>query len=63
MPVILIETEDAELLTADEIDRALEATKNWGGWSYEESALMARALVQTCGQSIVRVRLEVEADA
>lgn len=56
--MILIETYDDDLLSADELDRALEVAKNTGGWSFEEAQLLARALVQTCGQSVVRVRAE-----
>jgi hypothetical protein len=56
--VILMETYDDDLLSADEIDRALEVAQNTGGWSFEEAQLIARAFVQTCGKSIVRVRAE-----
>jgi hypothetical protein len=56
--VIFVETHDADLLSAAEIDRAFEVAKNTGGWSFEEAELMARALVQTAGNTIVRVRAE-----
>lgn len=60
--MILMETYDNDLLSADEIDRALEVAQNTGGWSFEEAQLMARALVQTCGQSVIRVRAEQNQD-
>jgi len=59
--MLLFETHDDTLLSAAEIDRALEVAKNTGGWSFEEADLMARALVQTCGTAIVRVRVEEDA--
>lgn len=56
--MIYVETHDDDLLTAAELDRAFEVAENWGGWSFEEAQLMARALIQTAGQPIVRVRVE-----
>ena len=61
--MLLIEvTDDHDLLTAAEIERALEVANNWGGWSFEEAELMARALQQTSGQSIVLVRVDDAGD-
>jgi hypothetical protein len=56
--MIFLETPDPSLLSAAEIDRALEVAKNWGGWSYEEAELIARALIQTAGKALVPVRAD-----